>query len=87
MGREFMTVKIMFFAAMRDAAGGKAEARLSLQEGATVGKAWEAVSAGNERLRAFERSMLCAVNAGYSDFSKTLRDGDVVAFFPPVSGG
>ena len=32
-------------------------------------------------------SVSCAVNEDYSRMTATLRDGDEVAFLPPVSGG
>jgi molybdopterin converting factor small subunit len=39
------------------------------------------------RLRDYERTMSVAVNADYSKMSAAVKDGDEVAFLPPVSGG
>jgi len=35
----------------------------------------------------YASSISCAVNADYSRMSAPLKDGDEVAFLPPVSGG
>lgn len=43
------------------------------------GSAWEAVLKN--------ASVLVAVNQSVADYSSLLRDGDEVAFFPPVTGG
>lgn len=32
-------------------------------------------------------NLLCALNYEYVDFKQQLKDGDEVAFFPPVNGG
>jgi molybdopterin synthase sulfur carrier subunit len=44
---------------------------------------WKAVSGG---LPLPDR-ILCAVNMDYATLDATVRDGDEVAFFPPVTGG
>jgi len=49
-----------------------------------VGGLWQQLSGGNERL---PERVLCAVNQQYVDHAEMLRDGDEVAFFPPVTGG
>jgi molybdopterin synthase sulfur carrier subunit len=33
------------------------------------------------------KNLLCAVNHEYAGFQDPLKDGDEVAFFPPVNGG
>jgi sulfur-carrier protein len=33
------------------------------------------------------KSVRCAVNHEFADLATVLRDGDEVAFFPPVTGG
>ncbi|MCY4051630.1 MAG: MoaD/ThiS family protein [Gammaproteobacteria bacterium] len=32
-------------------------------------------------------NLLCAINHQYVGFDETVRDGDEIAFFPPVNGG
>ena len=76
-----MKITALFFADVREAMG-KAEAPLELADNATVADAWE--RAGGGRL---QRKVLCAVNEEYTTQERVLRDGDVVAFFPPVTGG
>ncbi|MEW7976397.1 MAG: MoaD/ThiS family protein [Candidatus Sedimenticola endophacoides] len=44
------------------------------------GGAWEEVFAGDQ-------PVLMAVNQEMADPARALRDGDEVAFFPPVTGG
>ena len=62
--------------AARDGAGRSDGAR-------RVGRRWSA-SSRPRRLRA---GVSCAVNEDYARLTTTLRDGDEVAFLPPVSGG
>ena len=81
-----MKITVRLFAALADAARAREKA-MELPAGATVQGAWAALREQNEQLERFERSMLCAVNAEYAALDAPLRDGDEVAFFPPVSGG
>lgn len=76
-----MNIKVIFFAGVREAMG-KPETRLALVENATVADAWDRT--GGQCLRG---NVLCAVNEEYADRDHVLKEGDVVAFFPPVTGG
>lgn len=76
-----MKIKAIFFAGVREALG-KGELQLELPMYATVADAWD--RAGGVRLR---QKVLCAVNEHYTDLTHVLKEGDVVAFFPPVTGG
>ncbi len=76
-----MKVKVKYFASMRDRMG-KGDEELELQEGATIADLWQAVSQ-----EAFPENTLVAVNMEYTDLSHPLKEGDEVAFFPPVTGG
>ncbi len=62
---------------------GRKDFEIEVKEGMTIADAWEAV-AGGVPMRG---EMLMAVNMDYSDVSSVLKDGDEVAFFPPISGG
>jgi molybdopterin synthase sulfur carrier subunit len=79
-------VTVRLFARLREIAGGP-EVRLEVPDGAYVRDAWAALSARHPELGAYERSISCAVNEDYARMTAALRDGDEVAFLPPVSGG
>ena len=76
-----MKVKVKYFASMRDRMG-KGDEELDLQPGATVADLWQVVS--QEPL---PDNTLVAVNMEYTDLNHPLKEGDEVAFFPPVTGG
>lgn len=79
-----MRVRIRLFAAFREIVGADA-LDLDLGPGATVGELWGRLSARYEGLVAHHPA--AAVNATMAPLTATLRDGDEVAFLPPVSGG
>jgi molybdopterin synthase sulfur carrier subunit len=85
-----MSVKLLFFASLREQVGTGGE-QIELPEGiATVsalrahlmarGSAWQSALAGNRALR-------IAVNQEMAQPATPLKPGDEVAFFPPVTGG
>ena len=49
--------------------------------------AWRHLVQATPALGEYEKAMSVAVNAEYARMSAPLRDGDEVAFLPPVSGG
>lgn len=81
-----MHVTVRLFARLREIAGG-ADLSLELPAGSTAGDAWAALTARHPELGGYTSSISCAVNEDYSRMSVPLRDGDEVAFLPPVSGG
>lgn len=81
-----MRVNLLYFASFRDAAGLSEQVR-ELPEGTRVGQLWEAVAREIPRLAAFPAMPPAAVNREYVDGATVLRDGDEVAFLPPVAGG
>ena len=80
----FVTVKL--FAKLREIAG-SGEIRLALADDAVVGDAWQMLQARHTGMAPYAASISCAVNADYSRMTARLKDGDEVAFLPPVSGG
>ncbi|HKH70213.1 MAG TPA: MoaD/ThiS family protein [Vicinamibacterales bacterium] len=80
----FVTVKL--FAKLREIAGA-GEVRLGLADNAVVRDAWLTLQARYVGIAPYASSVSCAVNADYSRMSAPLREGDEVAFLPPVSGG
>ena len=81
-----MRVTIRLFARLRDLAG-SGELVRDIPGPATVGTVWNALTGEMPSLVEYERTMSVAVNADYSKMSAPVRDGDEVAFLPPVSGG
>ncbi|HEY0592198.1 MAG TPA: molybdopterin converting factor subunit 1 [Thermoanaerobaculia bacterium] len=81
-----MTIRLLLFAALRDIVGTD-ELTVELDEGATPAALWSTLRSEHERLASYVAPPLVAVNQSYADPSTTLRDGDEVAFIPPVSGG
>jgi molybdopterin converting factor subunit 1 len=79
-------VTVRVFARLRDIAGA-AELQREVAPGATVGDVWRGLTAEFPGLAAYEKSMSSAVNADYARMNDAVRDGDEVAFLPPVSGG
>lgn len=77
-----MRIHVRFFASLRERLG-MAELELSLPDDATVAQVWEQAAAA----QSVPEQVLAARNMEYVELSATLRDGDEVAFFPPVTGG
>ena len=81
-----MRVTIRLFARLRDLAGAGELVR-DVPGPATVQTVWRALVSEMPSLGDYERTMSVAVNAEYAKMAATVRDGDEVAFLPPVSGG
>jgi len=78
-------VTVRLFAQLREIAGPSPV--VSVPAGSTVGEVWEAVAALHPTLREFSKAISCAVNADFAPMTAPVREGDEVAFLPPVSGG
>ena len=76
-----MTVTVLYFASLRELIGRPGD-ELELNDAATVDAVWQRVKPASAVPR-----VLAAVNQQHADFSAPVRDGDEVAFFPPVTGG
>jgi len=81
-----MLVMLRYFAGHRDITG-RSEEQLDLAPGATVGSVWELLVARYPRMAGYTGRLLYAVNQDFATPATELRDGDEVAFIPPVSGG
>jgi MoaE-MoaD fusion protein len=81
-----MQVTVRYFAGHRDITG-RAEERIDLAQGATLGALWELLIERYPRLRAYSGRLLYAINQEYGSLTTELHDGDEIAFIPPVSGG
>lgn len=81
-----MRVTVQFFARLRELAG-RAEWTCDVPDGSTVADVWRAGVARFPDIAALGTSLSCAVNADFSRMDAAVRDGDEIAFLPPVSGG
>lgn len=77
-----MAVQVKFFASLRDELG-RGDAQVEHVSGMKVVDIWQQV-AGNQPMPG---NVLAAVNMEYARLDSEVRDGDEVAFFPPVTGG
>ena len=81
--RDKVNIRVRFFASLKQHLG-QAELQLEISSMQTVTALWETLSAGKDAL---PKQILFAVNQEYVHAEYCLKDGDEVAFFPPVSEG
>ena len=77
-----MTIQVRFFASLRERLD-VADQEIAASAGGTVAEIWQGILGDT----APPANMLIAVNMEYADLNAPVRDGDEVAFFPPVTGG
>lgn len=81
-----MNVRLLFFAVLRDIAGTDSR-ELALAEGTTARDVWQSLRGEFAKLAGYTEPPMIAVNEEYAEPSTVLRDGDELAFIPPVAGG
>ena len=84
-----MKITVKYFASLRERVG-KAQETLELPDAIAVSELWARVvpaSVNTSHANAEDDPILAAVNHDYVGREHILRDGDEVAFFPPVTGG
>ena len=81
-----MQVSIRYFAALREAAGTVGET-LDAPGGVTVADLRALLARQRADLAPLLPRCAVAVNRAYATDETTLRDGDELAFLPPVGGG
>lgn len=81
-----MRVQARFFAAYRELTGAS-HTEVDLPQGATVADLVDALRARGPSFSALPPKPAVAVNLEYAPADTALRDGDEVAFIPPVAGG
>lgn len=79
-----MSIKIRYFASLREALGRGEDSIEIGDETITVSGLWEKVAGEQHSL---PDKVLTAINMEYVKPDTQVRDGDEVAFFPPVTGG
>lgn len=81
-----MRIRLLHFASFREAVGRDEESR-EVAEGTRVRELWTALGAEVPLFRRFATAPPAAVNREYVAPDTVLREGDEVAFLPPVAGG
>lgn len=81
-----MRVTVRLFGQLRDLAGA-GDLQCDVAEGARVRDVWQALVDRHAGLASFGRALSSAVNLDYARMDAPVREGDEVAFLPPVSGG
>ena len=77
-----MAVEVRYLASLRERFG-RGEESVEVAPGATVASLWSQVSGGAP----LPPQVLLAVNHEYASPDTPVRDGDEVAFLPPITGG
>jgi molybdopterin converting factor subunit 1 len=81
-----MKIRLLFFAVLRDIAG-RSEDMIELPDGTRAGDVWQRLRDRHPVLRDYIQPPMIAVNECYVNAEEPLRDGDELAFIPPVAGG
>jgi molybdopterin synthase catalytic subunit len=81
-----MRAKVLFFGVLKELVGRPSE-EAEFPAGTTLGAVLEGYARRFPRLREMTGSIAAARNRQLEDLAAEVRDGDEVAFLPPVSGG
>ena len=81
-----MRVRMLYFAVLRDIIG-KSEADVTIPEGSRASDVWQMLRRDHRELAEYQQPPLTAINESYAAPDSVLRDGDELAFIPPVAGG
>ncbi len=77
-----MSIKVRYFASLKESIG-RSEDNLAFSGAVTVSDVWHSANPN----KALPENVLAAVNMDYVELNSAVKDGDEVAFFPPVTGG
>lgn len=77
-----MSIKVYYFASLKEHVG-SSEHELDFIQSLKVKDVWFQANAE----LVLPKNTLAAINMDYVDWDSLVSDGDVVAFFPPVTGG
>lgn len=81
-----MRVRLLLFAVLRDIIGAD-DRELILAEGTRANDVWQSLRESHAKLAAYVQPPMIAINETYATPDTILRDGDELAFIPPVAGG
>jgi len=79
-------VRVLFFGMLRDIVG-CAEDKIEVDDGAQLGAVFDQYARQFPRLKGLESSIVLACNQQFCNRLEAVREGDEIAFLPPVSGG
>ena len=77
-----MSIKVRYFASLKESVG-RSEDDLTFTSLLTVNEVWNRANLG----KPLPGNILAAVNMEYVELNHIVNDEDIVAFFPPVTGG
>lgn len=77
-----MSIKVRYFASLKESVG-LSETELELAAPLSARDIWRQLNPG----LALNENLLAAVNMEYVTLDAEVKDGDELAFFPPVTGG
>ena len=80
--RQIMKIYVKYFASVRDVMG-KGSEDFESETSLSVNELWKSLTVDKKT----PVRVLIAVNHEYVDKNFKLKDGDEIAFFPPVTGG
>jgi sulfur-carrier protein len=81
-----MSIRVLFFASLADITGVR-EANLDSAEFTDVNSVFNKFAQKFPALEKYRTSALFAQNSEFARPATPVKDGDEIAFFPPVSGG
>ena len=81
-----MSIRVLFFASLADIAGGR-ERLVEPAEVTDVLSVFNKFAADFPEMEAHRSSILFSLNSEFARLDAPVRDGDEIAFLPPVSGG
>ena len=77
-----MAITVKFFASLRESLN-RDTCVIESSDDPTAADVWRIATENHE----FPNNTLIAINMDYANSDQLVRDGDEVAFFPPVTGG
>ena len=77
-----MTISVRFFASLGEQLG-RRQVDVNAEDAISVLEVWNKATNFHQP----PDNLLCALNQSYAAAADSVKDGDEVAFFPPVNGG